>query len=78
MKAFWLALLERALAALLGGDWDFVKHAVRSFLSDEIPGEEKRQKVFALLRAGGSQVATWLLYAGIEVAYGRLKDRKDF
>ena len=75
MKALWLMLLERALAALLGGDWSFVKQSVQSFLNDEIPGEEKRRKVFALLRAGGSQVATWLLYAAIEVAYGRLKDR---
>ena len=74
MKAIWLALLERALAALLARDWRDVKDAVALLLDAEIPGEEKRRKVFARLRRDGSQAATWLLYAAIEVAYGRLKD----
>lgn len=76
MKAFWLALLERALSALLDGDWKTVKEAVASFLNANISGEEKRRMVVSRLRASGSVVATWLLYAAIEVAYGRLKDRK--
>lgn len=51
-----------------------IVNKVESLIMDrEMSGAEKRERVFVLLRECGSQAATWLLYAGIEIAYGTLK-----
>ena len=74
MKAFWLALLQKAIQALLSKEWGVIVNKVESLIMDrEMSGAEKRERVFVLLRECGSQAATWLLYAGIEIAYGTLK-----
>ena len=74
MKSFWLALLQKAIQALLSKEWGVILNEVESLVMDrEMSGAEKRELVFVLLRACGSQAATWLLYAGIEIAYGKLK-----
>lgn len=74
MKSFWLALLQKAIQALLSKEWGVILNEVESLIMDrDVSGAEKRERVFVLLRAYGSQAATWLLYAGIEIAYGTLK-----
>ena len=74
MKAFWMALLQKAMQALLSKEWKFIIEEVEKFLMDrEMSGAEKRERVFVQMRIYGSQAATWLLYAGIEIAYGKLK-----
>lgn len=73
MNAFWMALLQKAIAALVYKDWDAVVSNVYSMVGSDVPGEQKREQVFLILRDAGVQVATWLLYAAIEIAYGQLK-----
>lgn len=73
MQAFWTALLQKAIAALLHKDWDAVVSSVYLLTGAAIPGEQKREQVFIMLREAGVSVATWLLYAAIEIAYGQLK-----
>lgn len=73
MKTILLALLEKTIAALLAGDWGQVKAWVETYMMADLPGEEKRRIVFEQLRKLGVDCATWLLYAAIEVAYGRIK-----
>jgi hypothetical protein len=43
----------------------------------DIPGEQKREQVYLMLRDAGVSVASWLLYAAIEIAYGQLKIRLE-
>ncbi len=43
-------------------------------VSEDIPGEEKKKRIFAALRQLGIDCATWLLYAGIALAYEQVKD----
>ena len=74
MKAFWLALLQKAIQALLSQEWGTILGEVERLIMDrEMSGAMKRERVFRVLRTYGSQAATWLLYAGIEIAYGKLQ-----
>lgn len=73
MKTLLLALLEKTIAALLAGNWGQVKAWVESYMRSDLPGDQKRQLVFEQLRKLGVDSATWLLYAAIEIAYGRIK-----
>lgn len=73
MKNFWITLLQKAIAALLAKDWDTVVSSVYLLTGADIPGEQKREQVYLMLRDAGVSVATWLLYAAIEIAYGQIK-----
>lgn len=73
MKSLWLALLERAIAALLAHNWNDVVYQVRLFANSDLPGNEKRERVYAMLRHIGVEGSTWLLNAAIEIAVGKLK-----
>ena len=73
MKSFWITLLQKAIAALLAKDWDSVVSSVYLLTGADIPGEQKREQVYLMLRDAGVSVATWLLYAAIEIAYGQIK-----
>ena len=73
MKNFWIALLQKAIAALLAKDWDAVVSSVYLLIGADIPGEQKREQVYLMLRDAGVSVASWLLYAAIEIAYGQIK-----
>lgn len=73
MNSFWLMLLQKAIAALLHKDWDAVVSSVYLLTGSDLPGDQKREQVFIMLRDAGVSVATWLLYAAIEIAYGQLK-----
>lgn len=76
MKTIWILLLERAISALLKSDWEQVNVWVQSYLLSDMPGDEKRKRVFLELRNLGSNAATWLLYAAIEIAYGKIKEEE--
>lgn len=77
MKTFWLILLEKAIAALLSHSWDDVVYQVKLLTTfDDMAGSEKREKAFIMLRSLGVDAATWLLYAAIEIAYGKIKESK--
>ena len=73
MKSFWTTLLQKAIAALLAKDWDLVVSSVYLLTSADTPGEQKRERVYLILREAGVSVAAWLLYAAIEIAYGQIK-----
>ena len=73
MKNFWITLLQKAIAALLAKDWDAVVSSVYLLTGSTIPGEQKREQVYLMLRDAGVSVAAWLLYAAIEIAYGQIK-----
>lgn len=68
-----IALLERTIRSLMDIDWKIVQQTVINWMDSDISGEEKRKLVFAQLRDAGCSVATWLLNAAIEIAYGRIK-----
>ena len=61
MKSFWITLLQKAIAALLAKDWDAVVSSVYLLMGTDIPGEQKREQVYLMLRDAGVSVATWLL-----------------
>jgi len=73
-RRFWMGLLRKAVAKLLGIHWEDVKASVLMLMSSELSGEEKRRLVLAHLQDIGVDVATWLLSAAIEVAYGEIKE----
>lgn len=77
MQAFWTALLQKAISALLAKDWDAVVSNVYLLTGADIPGEQKREQVYLMLRDAGVSVASWLLYAAIEIAYGQLKEKLE-
>jgi hypothetical protein len=74
MSKFWLVLLRKAVAALLGAHWDVIKDVVQSLVDYDASGEEKRRQALIQLRIIGVDVATWLLSAAVEVAYGLIKE----
>lgn len=76
MKSLWTALLYKAIQAILKKDWNSVTFQVGKLMDSSIPGEQKRQIVFDTLRGFGIDAASWLLYAAIELAYGKLKEAK--
>lgn len=76
-RRFWLGLLRKAIAKLLGLDWEFVQTSVKALMESELSGEEKRRLALAQLRMVGVETATWLLSAAIEVAYGGLREKYD-
>jgi len=63
-------MLRKAVAKLLGLDWEFVQTSVKTLMDSELSGEEKRRLALAHLRMAGVETATWLLSTAIEVAYG--------
>lgn len=73
-RRFWLGLLRKALAKLLGLDWEMVQTSVKALMDSELSGEEKRRLALAHLRMAGVETATWLLSAAVEVAYGEIKN----
>ena len=76
MKSLWTALLYKAMQALFAKDWNSIVSQVRALLNSNIPGAQKRQIVFDTLRSFGIDAASWLLYAAIELAYGKLKEKQ--
>lgn len=77
MKSLWIKLLQKSIAALLGKDWNAVVTQVANLWNADFTGEEKKIMVFDTLRYAGVSAATWLLYAGIEIAYGAMKAKFD-
>lgn len=73
-RRFWLGLLRKAIAKLLGLDWEMVQVSVKALMESELSGEEKRQLALLQLRVMGVDAATWLVSAAIEVAYGEAKE----
>jgi len=73
-RRFWIGMLRKAIAKLLGLDWEFVQTSVKTLMDSELSGEEKRRLALAHLRMAGVETATWLLSAAIEVAYGEIKE----
>lgn len=73
-RRFWMGMLRKAVAKLLGLDWEFVQTSVKALMESELSGEEKRRLALAQLRMVGVETATWLLSAAIEVAYGEAKE----
>lgn len=77
-RRFWTGMLRKAIVTLLGRtSWADVQYIVSALMDCELSGEEKRRLAFAQLRSLGVEVATWLLSAAIEVAYGELKEKTD-
>jgi hypothetical protein len=80
MNALLMNLLERTLAALLMRlaelDLNTVKGEVLAFWNASMTGEQKRRQVFIRLRELSQQGASWLLYAAIEIAVGKVKREK--
>ncbi|MDG4552870.1 MAG: hypothetical protein P9E24_01275 [Candidatus Competibacter sp.] len=69
MSAFWKALLVRAVRALAGAVvWDAALRAVADLMNADLPGDEKRRRVLADLKAAFQYVPTRLLNVAIEVA----------
>lgn len=60
----------RSASALTVSD---VYLACKSYWDVSLTGEEKRRLVFNLLKQGASECASWVLYAAIEVAVGRIE-----
>ena len=75
MVSVGVVLLEKAISALLGAFWPKVNQVVEGLNQASVPGEEKRKLAVENLRQQGSQSATWLLNAGIEIAYGKIVKR---
>lgn len=72
-----MGLLERTLAALLvrlaALDLNVVRDEVLAVWNAALTGEQKRQYVYRQLRELSAQGASWLLYAAIEIAVGKIK-----
>jgi len=73
MTAFWKALLERAIQQLLKSDWEAIILQVTMLMMTEMTGDQKREYVVDAMKRHGYSGATWLLRAGIEIAYGMTK-----
>ena len=74
MNAIWTVLLNKAIQQLLKRDWPSVVAQVSALMNSDKTGDEKRAIVYRTLREYGVACATWLLYAAIEIAYGKLKN----
>lgn len=77
MNTFWKAVLRKAIAKLLGLKWADVQEVVRALMDSTLSGTEKRILALQQLKFSGVNVATWLLSAAIEVAYGEQRERMD-
>ena len=73
MTKFWQAVLEKAIQQLLKADWEAIVVQVMLMMGSTITGDQKREQVIEAMKRHGYSGATWLLRAGIEVAYGMLK-----
>jgi predicted ArsR family transcriptional regulator len=69
-------MLRQAVQRILKSDWQTIIKEVSNMMDSELPGKEKKEVVFSLLREYGVACATWLLYAAIDIAYGKLKDEQ--
>jgi len=74
MNSFWIGMLRQAIQRILKHDWKTIITEVGNMMDSDMPGKEKKEYVFSLLREYGIACATWLLYAAIDIAYGKLKD----
>ena len=66
----WKSVLLMACKKLLREHWEDVVFVVQGLSKESIPGSAKRELAIQRLRSLGVEVATWLLSAAIEVAYG--------
>ena len=66
----WKSVLRMACKKLLREHWEDVVFVVQGLSKESIPGSAKRDLAIQKLRALGVGVATWLLSAAIEIAYG--------
>jgi hypothetical protein len=73
MSKFWQTLLEKAIQKLLGADWQLIVTEVSILMTADMAGDQKREYVVNVMKRLGYSGATWLLRAGIEVAYGMMK-----
>jgi predicted Ser/Thr protein kinase len=73
MSKFWLILLEKAIQQLLKADWETIIMHVMVIATADVSSDEKREYVVKIMKRRGYSGATWLLRAGIEVAYGMIK-----
>lgn len=73
MSKFWQTLLNKAIEKLLGADWELIYTEVSIMLTVDMTGDQKREFVVNTMKRLGYSGATWLLRAGIEVAYGMLR-----
>ena len=73
MNKFWTVLLEKAIQKLLKSDWETIIAQVVIMTGTTMTGDQKREYVVEAMKRHGYSGATWLLRAGIEVAYGMLK-----
>lgn len=71
----WKFLLQRAIAGLMGKDWSKVMQTVNDLMARPWTGAQKREIALTALRELGIEVATWVLSAAIEIAYGKLKEQ---
>jgi len=70
MSKFWQALLEKAIQKLLKSDWQTVIAEVILMTGTTMTGEQKREYIVDTMKRAGYSGATWVLRAGIEIAYG--------
>lgn len=42
-RRFWMGLLRKAIARLMGLDWEMVRVNVKALMDSELSGEEKRR-----------------------------------
>lgn len=77
MTNILLALLEKTIIALLSRlsslDWNAVRTEVLNVWNAGLTGEQKRMMVYARLREISSIGASWLIFAAIEIAVGKIK-----
>ena len=73
MSKFWLILLEKAIQHLLKSDWEAIVVQVMLMMGSTMAGDQKREYVVDAMKRHGYSGATWLLRAGIEIAYGMTK-----
>ena len=76
-RRFWIGMLRKAMAMLLGANWAEIKGVVQALMDSDLSGEEKRRQALTHLRMIGVDVATWLLSAAVEVAYGEIKSKVE-
>jgi hypothetical protein len=77
MKNLWLALLERAIRALIDVDWMVLQTRVVLLWNSPASGDEKHRLIFDEMRAAGSELASWMLDIAIKAAYGKVKSELE-
>jgi len=70
MQKLWHILLEKAIQRLLKADWQTVIAEVMLMTGTTLTGEQKREYIVSAMKRAGYSGATWVLRAGIEIAYG--------